>query len=89
MNDWRVYYPDDNETGDEAVEVKPYDWEKIHDAEHAAEIACRNDFERRDGWERGHAEFNIVIIDKDGVETKWVCAHEPSVRHAARRKEDV
>lgn len=89
MPDWRVYYPEDGETGDEAVEVRPYAWEKIFDAEHAAEIACRNDYDKRDGWERGQTEFPIVIIAPDDSETKWTCAHEPSVRHAARRTEDV
>lgn len=89
MSDWRYYCPGDGETADDARDVKPYTWEKIVDAEHAAEIACRTDYDHHDGWERGQDGFVIMLIDKDEVETKWTCAHEPSVRHAARRKEDV
>ncbi len=85
MSEWRVYCPDDGETSDDAVLVRPYVWDPIFDAEHAAQIACRNDFEDRGGHERGlDVEFVLVIIAPGGTETKWACVNKPSVIHRAR-----
>ena len=91
MNDWRAYYPEDGQTADDAVVVRPRSqWApKIMDAEDAAKRACEMDFTERDGWERSRdTEFPIIIIAPDGTETEWACAHEPSINHTAREKTD-
>jgi hypothetical protein len=87
---FKAYFPDDDEGPEDARDIRVYDWQKVFDADDAAEHACEYDFGERDGWERGMqggqtAEFVIVIIDPSGNETRYRCWHEASVEHNARR----
>ena len=88
--DWKAYYPDDDETADDADNIKIYYWQKIYDEDCAAKYACEWDYSNRDGWERtGEASFRIVIIDPEGTEHHFKAWHEPTiVYHAEKIDED-
>jgi hypothetical protein len=87
---YKVYFPDDGEGPQDAHDIKVYDWQKIYDAEHAAEHASALDYGERDGWERGMTrgecdKFAMVIIDPSGNESRYQGWHEASVEHKAER----
>lgn len=79
---WRAYFPDDAETPEDAVVLRPQVWREIYNAEDAAEIACKYDYGNRDGWERNGETFLIHIIAPDGSETCWSARHEPTIHHS-------
>lgn len=81
MSEWRAYFPDDGETSEHARKITHYDWQRIIDADDAADYACEMDFNSRDGWERMEQSFPIVVIAPDGTEHKYTGRHEPSVDH--------
>jgi hypothetical protein len=81
---WRVYFPDDGETADDARGLHPKPWSRIFDAKDAAAAACELDYGDRDGWERGmENRFKITIIAEDGSETQWKGWSEMTVEHKA------
>jgi hypothetical protein len=85
---WKVYYPDEGETADDAVIVMPGFARRIRYAEDAAKIACEWDYGHRDGWERGQdTSFSICIISPDGEITNWTGRHELSVSHTVEEEE--
>lgn len=77
MSEWKYYFPDDGETEEDARTFKL----KIFDAQDAADIACKYDYEKNDGWERGENEFKIAIITPDGTTQVFCAWHEHSVEH--------
>lgn len=76
-NEWSFYFPGDGETKDDARPIIG----RIFGADHAAQEACEYDFHSHDGWERGEAEFSIIVVSPTGKETRFTGCHEPSVRH--------
>jgi hypothetical protein len=76
---WRAYYPEDGETADDAIMLEALD------ADDAADKACENDYNNRDGWERQVSqEFRITVISPEGQEFQFNGMHEPSITHIAR-----
>ncbi len=87
---WKYYYPDEGETAEDAEVIRCENWQKILGPESAADLACEQDFNERDGWERTpNSEFIIAVIapDWEKTETRWKCRHEPSVLHITERDE--
>lgn len=85
LTDWRFYYPDDGETAEDAAHPDVPDWTHIFDAEDVAQWAVEYDWSDRDGWECNRdREFPIAVIDKHGVETRWIGWNEPTVDHHVR-----
>lgn len=84
MGVWKFYFPDLDESAEDATEaVHPCSfgsWDVAQDA-------CKHDYDERDGWERGDRCFPIVVIDPDGNETHWTGQHEPSVNHTATQRD--
>jgi hypothetical protein len=86
---WKVYFPDDDQGPEDAVEITCYEWRRVCNADAAADEACEYDYDERDGWERSMSggstpEFPMVIISPDGTESRYVGWHEPSVEHNTR-----
>ncbi|MEH6743872.1 hypothetical protein [Hyphomonas sp.] len=88
-SDWLAYFPEDGETKDDARPIYLHKWERIFDAETAADFVCQYDYHERDGWERGEDEFEIVIISPEGEESKFLGCHEPSIHHSVREADDA
>jgi len=85
---WRVYYPDDGETIDDARKLSPPPWKRFYDEQSVAEFACEYDYRERDGWERGmENRFAIVVVSEDGEETMFQAWNEVSVDHKAELDE--
>lgn len=79
---WKAYFPEDGECADDAMVVTSPGGCRILDAEDAAEIACKHDYDNRDGWERTKGDaFLIVIIDPKGITWRFSARHEPSIDH--------
>lgn len=77
---FRVYFPDDGETADDAKEFRAkVKWATANDI---AREACEHDFIHRDGWERGETPFPIIVIDDEGIEHRFTGIHERTVYHA-------
>ena len=84
---WKYYYPDDGETVDDAEELNV----PCFDADDAAQSACEDDYNNRDGWERpSGAEIVVAVVSPDGTESRFAAWHEATVEHRARalRRED-
>jgi hypothetical protein len=79
---WKSYCPEDGESADDARVVVSRVQRRILDAEDAAEIACENDFNHNDGWERGESAFLLCIIDPKGITWRFSARHEPAVSHS-------
>jgi hypothetical protein len=88
MTAWKVYYPEDGETAEDAVEIRPLlGLRNFVFPQDAAERACGYDFNERDGWEREReSRFLIVVIDPKGVEHVFTGWHESSVEHRVWRR---
>jgi len=79
---WKVYFPEDGEATSDAREINIYDFQRICDAEHAAEKACELDYEERDGWERSmESEFILIVISPNGEHFPFKAWHEATVSH--------
>lgn len=77
---WKVYYPEDGETAEDAHTITD-DW--VGEAEEAAQWGCEYDYAARDGWERAHDDpFPIIVIDPSGIEHHYSAMHEATVRHS-------
>jgi hypothetical protein len=77
----KFYFPEDGETADDARDFKG---RVVHCITHAAELACRYDYQSQEGYGRGDTEFAIAIIDDDGRTHLFVGWHEPNVSHCVR-----
>lgn len=78
---WRVYYPENGETAEDAVCLTAYRKRRIIDAEDAAEIACEYDYNENGGDYRDGEAFIIVIIDPNGNEHQFHGRHEAIIIH--------
>lgn len=79
---WKAYFPEDGESSSDAHEIEIYDFQRIVDAEDAAERACEYDWGNRDGWERGmDREFIIIVISPNGEHSAFKAWNETSVEH--------
>ena len=75
---WRFYIPDDGDTADNAEALGG----AVLDAEDAAYLAARYDYDECDGWHfRKDNVFEIVVIAPDGEESHWVAWHEATINH--------
>lgn len=88
---WGAYFPDDGEGPADAKVLLPqtYGITRIYDAEDAAKLACKMDYDDRGGWERGDHEFAIVIVAPDGTETRWQAVHERTITHTVREDDEL
>lgn len=75
--EWVFYYPDDGESQDDARPIIG----RIPSPRRAAIEACEYDYNNRDGWERIDREFLIAVISPDGIESRFMGRHEPSISH--------
>ncbi len=81
---WRYYVPEHDETIEDAIELKTYDWDTIIDAEDAAAEAAEDDWDNRDGREAGVGEGPvIVVVSPDGDETHFSTEREARIHHTA------
>jgi len=81
---WKYYVPDQGDTAEDAVDIKIYSWQSIHDDEMAAEAASEEDWYNRDGWESGLGEGPVVVIVSPvGIETTWQTRRDMSIDHSA------
>lgn len=80
IGEWRAYFPDDSETAADAITLSG-----VTCARDAAEQAAERDFNDRDGWERDETAFDVIVIDPEGVEYRYLCSHETTVEHVVRR----
>jgi len=88
LSGWKVYFPEDSESADDAREIEIYDFQRIVDAEDAAERACEYDYHDRDGWERSMgSEFIIIVISPNGEHSAFKAWNEASVDHNVSRVE--
>lgn len=82
---WIYYLPESGETLDDAVPIQVRDWDRIPDAESAAERAAEHEWNERDGWDAGMShEPLIVVISPLGEETRWRVSREAEVVHRPR-----
>jgi hypothetical protein len=85
---WKAYFPEDGESLSDAHEITVYDFQRVSDAEHAAELACEYDWGERDGWERSMgSEFIIIVISPNGEHSAFKAWNEASVDHNVSRAE--
>lgn len=85
---WKAYFPEDGESADDAHEIGIYDFQRVSDAEYAAELACEYDWDNRDGWERSMgSEFIIIVISPNGEHSAFKAWNEASVDHNVSRAE--
>lgn len=79
---WKYYMPEDGETAADAVSIKFFAWSNFVDAEDAAQSAAEEEWDHRDGSERGlDAKPKIVVIAPDGEETTFSVTREISIDH--------
>ena len=81
--EWRYYLPDLEETAEDAQLVPLPHWVKaVHTAEDAAELAAKDEWNNRDGWEAGiGAGPTIAVIAPDGTETRFTTEREADICH--------
>ena len=85
---WKYYLPDADETTEDASYISHYDWQHISAAEAAASFAAEDEWDQRDGRERGFGDIiRIVVVSPDGVETAFRCEAEADVHHYVREVE--
>ena len=83
-NGWKVYYPEDGETLEDAHDLPTcIDW---YDASHEA---VEYDYAGRDGWERGvDREFKMIVVSPTGEERRFTAWNEASVDHQCREDDE-
>ena len=87
-SDWKYYVPDQGETAEDASPILIYDFQKIRFKEAAAKYAAEDEWDSRDGHERGFGDnIKIVVVAPDGVETAFMCEAEADVNHYVREVE--
>lgn len=79
---WKYYLPDSGETAEDATEMAT-PWGNPFCA---AEEACRDEYDNRDGLGNGPTrEFRFVVINPWGAEFAFIGTHEASVNHYVRK----
>ena len=73
---WRYFMPGDGKTTEDAIVIPEREYNRVLNAENAAEMARVHDHDECDGYERGTDEIEIAVIDPDGSETRWMVGLE-------------
>ena len=85
---WKYYIPEDGEAIADAVDIRLWGWMAIIDPACAAKYASEDDWDNRDGWERGTGDGPfIVVVSPDGVETTFETYREPEIYHTVTEVE--
>lgn len=80
---WKYYVKSYGETAEDAAEITIRNWDRIHDAEGAAQYAAEND------WDNGGCDAGIgkgpviTVISPDGDESDFNTETEASVEFIA------
>lgn len=79
---WTYYIKEDGESKDDAQYITIYYWQHINDHEDAASFAAEDEWDNRDGWERGVGDGPVItVISPDGKEASFNTYREASIDH--------
>lgn len=79
---WFYYIKEHGEAASDASPLLVYDWQRLIDAEDAAQHAAEDDWDNRDGWEAGVGEGPVItVISPDGKETSFYTEREAVIEH--------